>query len=290
MGAVEVRQRLRAAANRATHGRPQKWWRWPFQSRLMAWASAVDTRHVADEVGGSFERLDSRRAPVQVDRVGDVAKLGSAEVADHCPEALGGRGDLARHEQLAGLGLPSHAGSQVHRGSVVVAFEGDGTPVVGAGTGEEYGLWCRDLSLDELLECDHCASRCRKSEHDGVADRLDELVVGTEHLLVRAWNAWMIATASRSPWASVTAVKPARSTKANVASRSGADTLGLRRRSAGREELGEILGDRHGLGGRNVRSAGVAERVAADGASRARRRGGGRAGRATSRRSRWRIP
>ena len=149
----------------------------------MAWASAVDTRMWQTRSVAVSNDSTADAHLVQVDRVGDVAKLGCAEVADHCPEALGGRGDLARHEQLAGLGLPCDAGSQVHRGSVVVAFEGDGTPVVGAGTGEEYGLWCRDLSLDELLECDHCVSRCRKSEHDGVADRLDELVVGTEHLL-----------------------------------------------------------------------------------------------------------
>ena len=99
--------------------------------------------HVADEVGGSFERLDIHANLVQIDRVGDVAKLGCAEVADHCAEALGGRGDLARHEQLAGLGLPRDAGGQVDRGSVVVAVEGDGSPVVGAGAGEQYGVWCQ---------------------------------------------------------------------------------------------------------------------------------------------------
>src|SRR3954447_4129999 len=90
---------------------------------------------------------------------------------------------------------------------------------------------------------------------------------GPSTSLVRARNAWRMAMAWWSPWASVTAVKPARSTKANVASRSGVDMAGSDAGSARREELGEVLGDRHGLGGGDVGSAGVAERVAAGGAA-----------------------
>src|SRR5918995_1160287 len=55
--------------------------------------------------------------------------------------------------------------------------------VVCAGAGEENGLWRCDLSPEELLECDHRVGGCREPEHDGVADRLDELVVGAEDLL-----------------------------------------------------------------------------------------------------------
>ena len=36
--------------------------------------------------------------------------------------------------------------------------------------------------MDEFLECDHRVVGGREAEHDGVADRLDDLVVATEHL------------------------------------------------------------------------------------------------------------
>ena len=61
--------------------------------------------HLADEVGGGLDRVHIDTYFVQVDRVGDVAEVGCAEVADDGAELLGGGGDPACNEQLTGVGL-----------------------------------------------------------------------------------------------------------------------------------------------------------------------------------------
>lgn len=103
--------------------------------------------HLADEVGGGLDRLHIDAYFVQVDRVGDVAETGCAEMTHDGAELPGGGGDPACHEQLTGLGLPCDSGGEIDRRSVVVTVDGDGRTVVCSGAREEQRLVSRSLRM-----------------------------------------------------------------------------------------------------------------------------------------------
>ena len=138
--------------------------------------------HLADRVGddgaGSF--VDAH--VVDVDGLADVTQLHRSDVRDDRSKVASGDGGAGGDEQLSAAGLASDAGGEVDGGAVVVAVDDHGRSVVGAGAWKQYGVVYDELPLQQCSEGGDRGLRCRELQHDGVADRLDQLVVGAEYL------------------------------------------------------------------------------------------------------------